>query len=103
MDSIKQSFIRMSILPIPNGTKPHIQCFIIIYGILSITIPTFLTICSTIYFFQFIIENLANALHALVQAIAYNNTAYLIAVAYLKRRQIEELFSEIKSIESVFY
>lgn len=54
------------------------------------------------YFFKFIVGNLSNSLHALIESMAYNNTIYLIIVAYLVRRKIAQLFADIRAIKSKY-
>lgn len=98
MDLIKQSFIRMSILPNPEGTKPIIKLYNITFAMSLFISETLCLICSTVYFIKFSKIDLVNSLFALMQLTGCICGIYTIVVGYNNRRDFEHLFSKVQAI-----
>lgn len=98
MDSIKRSFIRMSILSPPKETKPLIKLRNICFGIHHFTAQVFSSAVGG--YFLFYENGLEKALTAIMPLTAYAGAAYIIAVGYIKHRSFQKLFDDIAAIES---
>lgn len=100
MDSVKNCFILVSILPTPDGTKRliRIRNYIISVGVLTTLL--FILISSGVFFFKNLHGDLEKSLHALTTIGAFSCTIYTIGNGFNQRHAIGKVFSQFEKIRN---
>lgn len=99
MESIKRSFIWMSILLEPDE-RPIIKYRNVIIGISLFTAQTLNSMYSAALFFEFLRFDLELALYDLIQVITYLCGSYMMFIGYYRRLDIAKLFVKIQAIRN---
>lgn len=99
MDSIRNIFIQMAILTMPENSNFSIKIRNISFGAILFIITTALVFGSVAHFVVFLGVNLESALFSVMQVGLFLPVAYSITVGFIKREEIKQLFAVFENVQ----
>lgn len=99
MDSIRNTFIRMAVLPAPEKTNFSTKLQNNLFGAALFTITISMVLASTAYSIVFLGIDLKSSLFAVMQVALFLPVWYSITVGFKKRQEIENLFVEFENVQ----
>lgn len=99
MDSIRNTFIRMAILPVPEKTNFSIKIRNNFFGASLLIITVALVLASVAYFGVFLGVDLKSSLFAVMQMALFLPVAYSMTIGFIKRQEMQKLFVEFENVQ----
>lgn len=99
MDSIRNTFIQMAILPVPENTNLLIKIRNNSFGAFLFSITFALVLASAAYFVVFLGVKLESSLFSVMQVALFLPVAYSISVGFLKGQEMKKLFVEFENVQ----